>query len=40
MLTAVVMVMTMTMVTNFAKGDEEEKKKNVADQVGSDFQSP
>ena len=40
MLAAVVMVMTMTMVINFVKGDEEENKKNVAGQVGSDFQSP
>ena len=27
MLAAVVMVMTMTMVTNFVRGDEEENKK-------------
>ena len=40
MLAAMVMVMTMTMVTNFVKGDEEENKKNVGGQVRSDFQSP
>ena len=32
--------MTMTMVENFVKDDEEENKKNVAGHVGSEFQSP